>query len=710
MNPKIVSILEKASKEKSRGGHSKALKRITDAIEEYPLEFELYKEAIGLGLEAGEPLHTIKYFKRALSRFAADKDLLNEFALELEKKTGDPVFGKYLLEQSIKNKNLQEAYRVVQAISEHTQKDLLLRTRKKRETLSSALRGGHTLDSEIVINETSEALLNLALENLREAVQIFIQHMDSKIVKSELWEPLLLDMESLNPKNGYIRYALGSCYLSRADIDRGIQKIALAIKLNPELVDDITRRLELTTGKDSSSHESLKVALLEAYSLQGNTSKFTPLAQSILDENPQKSSQVLDLLKKHIEKNTTDWELDEFYLDASLRSKQTNRIRYYLQKTWEEKDKRRNNLDWLESRAKSGVLPADLQIYFGKLVLDEGRTDWAINIFKRTASASPAEVQNIIHILDKRKQTEPQVEEFCEELKRSRQESTAVGEFDIQCIENSEFSLSKFEEDSEEEKLEVEDSTYAPGAIRGRTQSTFSPSDLVSLNDLADRDPQQSRESHDPSAAESEKSEPCKCSGAEQTCMESKSESKADRPVEPPQNHGMQILTTESEHAVSDFSSRFQDSKNGELDNDAILDSIEAALDRGRLDEAKSLLDFHPVTIREEVKRILCLADYYLYLDQPLPALIALKSFDTNALNRREKRDYLTRMAASYRALKMFEAAHCTYIRLMNDEPSDTQLALLAKTNYEDYLNERCEGALILEKVCFLNNRGTKEE
>jgi hypothetical protein len=706
MNPKITSILEKAFKEKSRGGHSKALRRITAAIEEYPLEIDLYKEAIGLGLDAGEPLQTVKYFKKALGRFTADRDALYEFATALEEKTCDPVFGKYLLEQYIKNKNLPAAYTAVQALNEHVLADLLQRTRKKREALSSALRGGHDLDGEIAINETSEAILHLALGDIEQAARILARQIDSKTLTCDLCEPLLLDLEKQHSKNGHIRYALGSCYLSRGDINRGVQKIVLAIKLNPELVEDITRRLETAKGEDPTSQNNLKVALLEAYSMQGNTAKVTALARSLLDQNPGKSSQVLDLVKTYLEKNDSDWELEEFYLDASLRSQQTKRIRSYLERTWPRKDKRRNNLDWLDAHAASGSLPADLQVYFGKLVLEEGRTDWAVDIFKRTASNFPAETQSILHILDKQKLREPQIQELCEELKRDSSDDSAgdVDEFDIQSFEPAEFSLSSHEGDASDAKIELEDNAYDSGEERTDPESGVFHSEPVSLNDLADGEPPKFAESPAaPGAEEGAPEHPIR-PATEQIPEEPENESKNRPSADPPPIRREPMPATESARAGTDFDSLYRDYKNGNLDNDAILDLIERAFNRGRLDEAKALLDFRPVTIRQEVQRILRLADYYIYTDRPLPALIALKSFDCDSLNREERRDHLTKLAACYRALKMFEAAHGVLINLMIDEPSNSRLAFLAKANYEDYLQERCEEALILEKVCFLKD------
>jgi tetratricopeptide (TPR) repeat protein len=669
MNPKIPSILEKVSKEKSRGNYAKALKRITAAIEEYPDELELYKEAIGLGIDAGEPLQTIKYFKKALSLFRSERDVLHEYAAALEKKSCDPVFGKYLLENSIKNKDLQQGFHIVQAIDEHILEDLLLRTCRKRETLSSALRGGHKLDGELSINEISEAILHLALGNIREAVQIVIQQLDSNNLECSVIEPLLVNMEKTFPRNGHVRYALGNCYLSNGEINRGVNKIVQAVKMNPDLVDDIARRLERTVKKDGSHHENLEFALFEVYSLQENISKVSTLAQSILDATPQKAPQVLDLLKKVIEKSPSNRDLEELYLDASLSSDQSQRIRGYLESTWQQKDKRRNNLDWLEAHSKSGSLPVDLQIYFGKLVLNEGRSDWAINIFKRTMSESPSEAQNIIHILDKRQHSEPQVGEFCRELKSASQDNAYEGEFDIQSFDKAEFSLSAFEQDAKVQDFELENNLFGEGPV-----PTAPGSDTISSEDarMADLAGQEADEMHKPP------SDP-----------------------RPPEEA---ITETTSEKPKTNIPFPFTEKPTGRLDNEAILNHIETAIDEGRFDEAKSLLDFKPVTIREEVSRILCLADYYFYTDQPLSALIALKSFDCNALTREEKRDHLTSMAACYRALKLFEAAHSVYINLMNDEPSNAHLVSLAKANYIDYLKERCEEALVLEKICFLDS------
>ena len=116
---------------------------------------------------------------------------------------------KYLLEQSIKNKNLQEGFCVVQSINRHILEDLLIRTRKKRDTLSSALRGGHNLDNELATNELSEAILNLAVGNIREAAQIFIHHMDSRTHEFKLFEPLFYILKFDRLKD-IVKYSL-SC-------------------------------------------------------------------------------------------------------------------------------------------------------------------------------------------------------------------------------------------------------------------------------------------------------------------------------------------------------------------------------------------------------------------------------------------------------------------------------------------------------------------
>ncbi|MFH1755133.1 MAG: hypothetical protein ABIA59_05465, partial [Candidatus Latescibacterota bacterium] len=662
---------------------------------------ELYKEAIGLGLEAGEPLETIKYYKKASNRFAAETDMLRELAVALVKNSCDPVFGKYLLEQSIKEKNLPEGLRIARALDELNLADLRNRTRKKGETLSSALIGGHKFDSELTVNEICEALLNLALGHIREASRTFIEHLDANAIEVDTLVPLLLELETLYPKEGAVRYALGSCYLMQNDIALGVKKIALAVRLNPDLVDDIARRLEDTAGKDSMPHASLEMALMEAYTLQGNISKIASLAQSILDAEPQKAPHVLDLVTKSIDKGTSNWELEEFFLEASLRSKQTKRIRDCMEKTWHKNDKKRNYLDWLETHSKSGDLPADIQIFFGKLVLKEGRSDWAVNIFKRTAEAFPAERHTILYVLDRHPQSDPQIDEFRDELRSTEEESAGDGEIDIQCFERSEFSLSSYQEEQNESELNLENNNYESKVAGTSDPCGALPSADTSLEELADHDTQSEQEPHSLPQAQAAKTKSSAFAGPEPNSTKAP----ADIPrAGIPRPRAEARKGSSPDKLPADFDAAYRDYLAGTLDNNRILALIERALDLGKFTEAKAMLDFQPVTIGEEVKRVFSLAAYHLYGDRPLPALIALKSFHINSLNRSEKREYLSQLAACYRALKMFEAAHCAFIKLMNEEPSDTHAALMAKKNYEDYLAERCEKALILEKVGFLED------
>ena len=205
MNPKIESILEKVGKERSKGNYSKALRRLIDGLDKYPGELQLYRDVIELSLEAGEPIQTMKFFKKAMSRFPGEKEGLWEYAMTQVKRFGDPALGKYLLEQAVKNWNLISGYRVVKYFDERTARDLLTRTRKKKESLSSALKGGHVLTGELAINAISEAILNLRTGRISEAIRLFIDRMDEDPQVCTEVDPFLQEVETAFPQKGIVR-------------------------------------------------------------------------------------------------------------------------------------------------------------------------------------------------------------------------------------------------------------------------------------------------------------------------------------------------------------------------------------------------------------------------------------------------------------------------------------------------------------------------
>jgi tetratricopeptide (TPR) repeat protein len=148
-----------------------------------------------------------------------------------------------------------------------------------------------------------------------------------------------------------------------------------------------------------------------------------------------------------------------------------------------------------------------------------------------------------------------------------------------------------------------------------------------------------------------------------------------------------------------DFDSLYRAFLNGTLDRGRVLDLAGQAFDEGRMIEMKRLLAFEPANLGEDIARKYQLARYYLAMDRPMSALVALKTVQLGALSREERKTFLLRIADCYRKLHNHEAAHGVYLRIMSDHPGDPAVEAVAKTNYSRYVEAAAGAAPALEKL-----------
>jgi tetratricopeptide (TPR) repeat protein len=770
MNPKVESIMEKVAKERSKGNHSKALRRLTDTLDKYPDELELYRQVVELSLEAGESLLSVKYFKKALSRFVDDRNSLWEYAMNQVKQFNDPVLGKFLLEQSVKNWNLVSAYRIAKYFDERTTRDLLARLRKKKESMSSALRGGLALSSELAINALSEAILNLRAGHIPEAIRLFLERMDDNSETCSQFEPLLLDLEKEFPHKGVVQLAIGGCYLLSGRENKGAKKMAQAVKMNASLGEEATNRLEESCRDIDSPPESLEMALLEIFLAQGNTSKASEQARSIIGTKPHQTQYILDHLQKILSEQRGDWTIDKLYLDISLESDQIQRILRHLKGFSRDVNTKRDLYDWLQNHLKNSNLPVEMMIFFGQDVLDAGRPEWAVEILRETLIKYPSDKPIVTKLLEKSRQVSPLIEEFYLEIAGQDTTEQQTSGFDIHHFERSEFSLSNYGDVGLEAAPENESSRPdTPPAVETLTSEPWPiESPVASLETTSglevDEWPRStskpgsglssvSREVSGPeretatagdwtvaaATAAAEKlsagptAEPITEPVAEPTAepiaepitepvaeptAEPITEPVAEPTAEPtaePITEPVAEPTAEpiaepvpagpdrQNRLESEFDRDYRHFLAGNLNNSTTLNLIDTALNLGKLEAARELLSFQPINSEEFSRRILCLAELHIHQNHVLPALIALKSIVQEALPAEEKQTFLRRLATCYRELQMYEAANSVLIEILNDKPANPVIEQLAKLNYEDYLNECCEGTLVLEKTSLLN-------
>jgi hypothetical protein len=148
-----------------------------------------------------------------------------------------------------------------------------------------------------------------------------------------------------------------------------------------------------------------------------------------------------------------------------------------------------------------------------------------------------------------------------------------------------------------------------------------------------------------------------------------------------------------------DFDSLYRAFLDGSLDRGRTIEVVERAFDEDRMDEMKRLLAFEPATLGEEIARKYQLARYYLAMERPVSALVALRTVQLGALSKEENKTFLLRIAECYRRLHNFQAAHGIYLRVLSEFPGDPTAEAAARTNYAMYIESAAGAALTLEKL-----------
>ena len=444
MDSKVTSALEKSLQDKAKGHYQRALRRLTDALGKFPDEVELYLEAADVCLEGGESLQATQYLKKAQVRFRTEKDRLDSFANEKLAKLHDPVLGKFLVELFIKRRELTAAAEALEELQDRTIRELLQRTRTKKQTLNSAASGGHALKSEIMINSMSEALLCLRLGRMKESVRSFLEILDEKPVENEVLEPFFAVLEKKHPKAGRIRFAYACSLIASQQYDKAMSRLVQSVQMEPKAAEDALTRLRDLTDTFETPPDSLQDALVEILLVKGDVLRAGEILQESLTNNPEKARMVLELMRPYVEEVSDSLVLHYLYMDAALLAEQTRRVLEMLKKICQDESHRDDVYQWLENKSTEAFLPTDVMMYHGELAIDTGNVGRAIEIFRAIAGNAPAEIPSMLRIVEKRKDADQRLVDFLEEHIAEQQQSVthASDGADFEHFENKEFSFS----------------------------------------------------------------------------------------------------------------------------------------------------------------------------------------------------------------------------------------------------------------------------
>lgn len=745
MNAKVSSTLDKAGQDRSRSNFDKALSRLEDGIKKHPKALSLYTEAVDVAMEAGESLKALQYFKQAQRRLPDDLFELWTFAADKVGKYNDPIVGRYLVEQAIKNREVETASSLLADLKDHTADELLQRVRTKKQALSSAIGGGLAARDEVFLYAITEALLCVRLSRFPEAMNGVIRVLDEKPDAHKLIEPFLVHIESRHKEKGEAVFALGCCYLAATKYEAGVDKLIRAANITPALMPEAIKRIESLGDKSGIPLDKRDLQMAEMHLAHKNAERAGGLLRGILDRDPAKATPVIELLETHVLDIGDDLRLHFLFIDAALGLGRKDTAIGHLKKIYQKQNHRKELLAWLEEKTQVPGTDSGILLFFGEAALKEGMHGKALEIFKEILSHGIQEEPTIKELLS-RHQSAPLIRHFFNDrfgaatvrLSATTNTFENYDDFDLAetrwgrdsqsapvsrptttikqvethidteantsdrqeappqkneerpdlGIDNCEFSLGGLTDPDTEAGQPETDDASAGFEPAGNGDDLF---DYLSKNFAASEEPEDSAavpagDRHNDDFLD-------KASGFSFAPTDKTVEFSPETPTEPEED---------LDECPKDFETLYQMFSEGRIDNPAAIELIERALCEGRLEEMKTVLAFTPANIGEDMARRRLLADYYLEIERPLSALIALKSINMNGLSKEERIAHLTSIATCYRALHNFEAAHSVFLRLLSEQPGAADIERMAESNYELYLQSVTGSAPSLEKVSSL--------
>lgn len=266
MNEKAASVQQKALQERKRGQHAKAIKRLEQGIASFPEELDLHLDAVDACLEGGEVTRATQFLKTTQDRFPKDKDRIALFVREKLLAVHDPALARFVVENSIKLRDLAAALDHLDQIPDHTVRDLLSRTRTKKQSLKSATHGGYSLRGELLTNELMTAMLSVRIGNLKEAVTGLVQIMDEKPVEQAILLPFVEQLEGRHSKSGRVRFARAVAQVESGAELEAINSFVEAARMEPPVAALCVDRLKILR-ETSKARTRVERALAEVYQI-----------------------------------------------------------------------------------------------------------------------------------------------------------------------------------------------------------------------------------------------------------------------------------------------------------------------------------------------------------------------------------------------------------------------------------------------------------
>ena len=735
MNEKAASALQKAKQERKRGQFDKAIKRLEQAVEMFPDELDLYVEAIDVCIDGGDLLQATNLLKTAQEKFTKERDRISAFVRDKLQTVHDPSLARCVIEHAVKRRDLEAAFGHLVDVPDHVVRELLNRSRTKKQSLKSASHGGYSLRGEQMTNELTSALLAARLGQMKEAMAIFVEVLEEKPAEHKMIDPFLAALEIKHPKSGRVRFARGCAFRANALEGDAIARFIEAARLDPACaavcVEQLKRMLE-----NAKQPAKVERGLAEVLLIKNDLEDAAATVRSYLEANPDNGREIIMLMRQYTDLAGGITPCTWLAVETALKIEQSNIALDILRPLHQRGGHTLELFEWLETRSKDGFLPTDVMLFHGSLALEQKQFERAGEILAAVCSTSSESSHAVLAMIDRHRGAHPSLEALFAKYSAPEAEPTESGSGDagdFQMFDNKEFHLESADgfETTPSTPRKVGVARFGNPAPEPEAPKKFVPKkglmDAMELS-LDDTGASEPSEPAAPAAAAPAAAAPAVrrvklSSGAEITeghvnrVAEKLHEAGAaaffhvdgdtglgDAPGDSDPITRTIDFDSESEDAAATLTLPTPDSLTSVTATVASrIDELERAAEDGRVDELHDLLDFEPANEGEKFARAYYTAEYQLLANRPLLALKLFVALDTPSLSDEQKRRVWFKTAVCQRSTQDFAAAKQTLERLVKAFPGVPEYQRLSERNYEQYISEPCGDAPMLEKTTSLD-------
>ncbi len=440
MNEKAASAQQKAMQERRRGHFDKAVKRLEQTIAQFPDELDLYLDAVDACLEGGEVMQATNFLKTAQEKFPKDKDRVAQFVRDKLLAVHDPALARYVVENAVKRRDLESALEHLEQIPDHVARDLLARTKTKKQSLKSASHGGYSLRAEMFTNDLLAALLSIRLGNLKEGMSALVEIIDEKPTETKMLQPFLAALESKQPKVGRIRFANGCALWAGGNEVDAIARWVECARFDSTAVQTSIDRLQSVRDK-TKYRPKVERALAEVMLLKGDFDAAATVLRAYLAEHKDAGREVIMALKPFIDPAHSVNECVWVALDAALMLDQSVAAMELLRPLHTSGKCTPEIYARLQEKSKESVFTIDVMLFHASLALELKDFPRAVEILEAIVVKSPQDVHAVVGLADKHRASHPGLEELCRKHLQAEPTESIGEEGDFQNFDNSEFSF-----------------------------------------------------------------------------------------------------------------------------------------------------------------------------------------------------------------------------------------------------------------------------